>query len=236
MRWANARVRARASRARTRGRAHTLPTSARQRCNPPVELQRGQHRGDFISTHVGARHQRVKVDGIVAERFQQLRVQGFSQLLVRRRCIDDARGGSQADLGQHVVRGLDELRAFADQPMRPFRERRMNGTGNGEHVAALLARKSRGDERARRQRCLDDEHTAGQTAQQAIAPRKVFLPRRRSGPILGEQCSAFRDCARQRSIARRVDAIGAGANDGNRRSRTGESAFVRRRVDAEREP
>ena len=53
------------------------------------------------------------------------------------------------ELVENIGRGLDEFRAFANQLVTTLRERRMDRTGNREHVAALVTGEPRGDERSR---------------------------------------------------------------------------------------
>ena len=78
----------------------------------------------------------------------------------RRRRAGRRAARDDPELVEDVLRGLDELRAFANEPVPAFRERRMDRARQREHFAPLLAGESRGDERAGRQRCLDDEHAA----------------------------------------------------------------------------
>ena len=69
-----------------------------------------------------------------------------------------------------------------------------------------------------------------------VAPRKILLARRRARQELGHDAARVGDTPREVAIARRVDAIGARADDRERRGRRPERAFVRGGVDAERQP
>ena len=117
-----------------------LPAAARQRSDAPGELERHQSGGDRFGRRARARDERVDVDRIIAHRREHR---------TRRRVGGRSRAGgvgtaasacADPQLVEHVLRGFDELRAFADQLVAAFRERRMNRAGNREDLAALLAR------------------------------------------------------------------------------------------------
>src|SRR2546429_9918021 len=110
----------------------------------------------------------------------------------------------------------------------------MDRAGNREYIAPLFACKARGDERARRQRRLDNQYAADHSAQQTIAPRKILLERWRSRWILGKKRATHGDRARELAMARRIDAIEPGSDDGNRRTVAREGALVRGRIDTDR--
>jgi hypothetical protein len=79
----------------------------------------------------------------------------------------------------------------------------------------------------RRQRGLHHQHTAG-SADEAVAARKILL----LGGVPGgtrRSSSAFGDPMREFAIGRRIDAIEAGADDGERRTGGGQRAGARQR-------
>ena len=205
---AYARTRAQAMRAgcaeRARGRRPQRSCAASGRRAAPRRARRARARVSAAATSSAAqpraRDQRVEVDRIVAQRVEQRAHARRRRAAVRRVATSAATAPAMPQLLEHVLRGLDELRAFADQLVTALRERRMDRAGNREHVAALLAGEARGDERARRQRRLDDEHAAREPADQAIAARKVLLARRRAGRELGQRAPprAAISCARSR--------------------------------------
>ena len=119
--------------------------------------------------------------------------------------------------------------------MATFRQRRMDGTRNGKHLAALLQGIARGDQRATLQRRFYDQAAARQSADQPVTPRKIGGERGRAQCEFGDQGPLFGKLVRQVTIARRVDDIESGADHGNRRRRGGETAQVSGRIDAQRQ-
>src|SRR6185295_6376541 len=132
----------------------------------------------------------------------------------------------KTELREYVLRSLDELRAFADQLVAAAGKRRVDGARDRENVAALFARPSRSDERAGRERSLDDEHAARHAADQSIAPRKIFGSRGRPRNELGDDATRFRDPSREFAVSCRIDAIGTRADERERRSFGRERALV----------
>src|SRR5439155_8706571 len=133
-------------------------------------------------------------------------------------------------------RGLDELRAFAQQLVTPFGERRMDRARQREHFAALLACEPCCDERTRRNRRFDHKNATRKPADDAIAAREVLRKRRRARRELGNDETAHGEVVREIPIRSRIDAIGTGSGDGDAASLAVERAAMRGRVDAEREP
>ena len=183
----------------------------------------------------GARRERVDIRGIVSERAQHRAHGGvgFGACVRGRhaRCAAD-----DTEFVEDVLRRLDELRAFANQLVPALRERGMDRTRQGEHFAALFAGESRGDERAGRERCLHHEHATGQAAHESVAPREILLLRRRADREFGDHEAARREIVREVAIARRVNAVGPGADDGDAAAGAGETAAMRRGIDAGRKP
>jgi hypothetical protein len=111
----------------------------------------------------------------------------------------------------------------------------MDRAGNREYIATLIARESRRDERSGRQRRFDDEDAAGEAADQAIALREVLPARGRARQVFRNERAFACDALREVAVARRVDAIEAGADDRQRRRVASERALVRCGVDADRQ-
>src|SRR4029079_15178101 len=159
---------------------NALERSSRELRDLAGELELDQRDRYRAGVEPGAFGKQVDVGRIVA----QLREDPRSIALGRRRAARQRAGGSprrgQAQLFQDILRRLDELGAFLDQAMAPFRKRRMNRAGNRKHFAALLRGKARSDERAAVQRRLDDQDTADKAADHAIAAREISRQRGRA--------------------------------------------------------
>src|SRR5262245_45738556 len=135
-----------------------------------VELQTQQLGSNLFGRQSGARAKRVDVDWIVAHVGEQARVRRRRDVFGRRGV---PAGAESAELGEHVLGRLDELGTRLDERVAPLGERRVNRTGHREHLAALIGRGSRGDERAGGERRLDDEAAARKAADEPVATRKV---------------------------------------------------------------
>src|SRR5258708_3435592 len=133
---------------------------------------------------------------------------------------------------EHVLRGFNELRSIADQPMSALGEGGVDGPGNREHFAPLLCREARGDERAAVQCGFDYEHTSGEAADHAVSPGKVLRQRRGTERKLGGDTALALEALLERTVRRRVIVIDPGADDCKAASSGGESAPMRRGVDA----
>src|SRR5947207_13835339 len=102
----------------------------------------------------------------------------------------------------------------------------MDRPGNRKYFASLLARVTRGDKRTRLECRLDDQHTFRETADQSIASRKILFPGGCPGRKFGEEPALVGNPVRKIAMARRIHAIKAGADDGERRPRAEERPFV----------
>ena len=101
-----------------------------------------------------------------------------------------------------------------------------------QHVAPLLERGFRRDERAALQRRLDDDDGAREAADDAIAQREMPRARRRAGRELADNRAAFEDLPRERGVLRRVDHVGAAPQNRDRAPRSVEGAAMGRGVHA----
>src|SRR5215472_10683996 len=124
---ANARVRALAREAceRLLRPGDTLPASSGKTCNDALELKRGQRGDDLRRSEPGPRDERIDVGRIVTECADdraRVGIGGFA-LFVRFDALLCGRR-PQRELFEDVLRSLDELRSFADQPMAALRKRR----------------------------------------------------------------------------------------------------------------
>jgi len=146
------------------------------------------------------------------------------------------RGDSRRQLLEDVVRGLDQLRALADQPMAAARKRCVDRAGNREHVSPGFGSEPRSDQRTRLQRGLDDQRAACEPGDDAVAAREVVAERRRAERQLADEGAVRGDAMRQVEVAARIDPVEPRADDRDRAGRGFERSFVRRAVDAEREP
>ncbi len=114
---------------------------------------------------------------------------------------------------EHVLRRLDQLGAILDEAVAAFGEWRVDRTGNRKHVAPLLRGEARGDQRAAGERRLDDQHAARETADQPVAARKVARKRRRAQREFRNDAALSGEPVREVAVARRIDAVDAGADD-----------------------
>src|SRR5262249_35053974 len=133
----------------------------------------------------------------------------------------------QRELFEDVLRSLDELRSFADQPMAALRKRRVDRAGEREDLASLLGGEPCGDQRPRVERCFDDEDAAGEAAYEAIPLRKILLERRRARSELRNHKTAGDELVREIAIARRIDPIGSRADHRNAASCMAKPAAMR---------
>src|SRR5258706_5821489 len=108
----------------------------------------------------------------------------------------------------------------------------MDGSWNSEHFATLLESIARGDQRTTLERRLHYQASAGQPADQPVAPRKIGGKRGRTQCEFGYQGAFLGKPMCQIAIACRVNDIQAGTDYGDRRRQCGESAGVRGGIDA----
>ena len=106
---------------------------------------------------------------------------------------------------------------------------------HGEHVASLLERRSRGDERTALLACLDDDDRARQSADDAVAKRKEPRLRRRAGHALADDRAVLLDVARERRVLGRIDHVKSRSEHGDGDAARRQRAAMRRGIDAARE-
>jgi len=112
-----------------------------------------------------------------------------------------------------VLPRLHQLCALPDQRMAAARQRRMDGTGNGEYLAPKLRRQPCGNQRATLFGRFDHQHALRQPGHNAVALWKVIRQRFGSQRILGHQRPAiFHDAMRQLQIGRRIHDVQPGAH------------------------
>jgi hypothetical protein len=150
--------------------------------------------------------------------------------------LETKTGEKGAEFREYVLCVLDELGALADETVTATRQRAVDRAGNRKHLASLLGREPRGDERSARQRCLDDERPHREPADDAIAAREVLGERWHAGRKLGDERAVRGDLARERCVFAGIDAIGATALHRDRAASASERTAMARGVDAEREP
>ena len=152
-----------------------------------IEFEHQQHRGKRRGRQSRARDELVERGRRVLERGEQARVcRDRARAMVRawcgRRRASSKRsrrpsGEQPADRVQvldDLLRGLDELRTIADQPMAAVRQRVVDRAGQREDLAALLGGQARGDQRSRVQAGLDHERAQAQAGDDAVAAREML--------------------------------------------------------------
>ena len=91
--------------------------------------------------------------------------------------------------------------------MAAARLRRVDGAGDGKHLAPQLQGLVGGDQRARRQRRLHHQAALAERGDQAVALRKVRRQRWRAQRVFADQAAAQRHFLGQRLVALGVDAV-----------------------------
>src|SRR5919197_4338099 len=86
---------------------------------------------------------------------------------------------------------------------------------HGEHVASLLERRARGDQRTALLARLDDHDGARQSADDAVAKRKQPRLRRRAGHALAEDRAVLLDVTRERRMLGRIDHVESRSEHGH---------------------
>src|SRR5262245_25747530 len=80
--------------------------------------------------------------------------------------------GERSELFEHVIDGLDQLGAVANQAVTAPRRAAIDAAGNGKDFAALFHGVASRDERARAIGSLDDDHTEGESGDNSVSLRK----------------------------------------------------------------
>src|SRR5258708_34979310 len=141
-----------------------LEPASRERLDAPLDFQARQAGGECSSVQAAAL--RELVDGCRREADGVEQRIGLSSGL--------ARGlfalWGDAELFKHVIGILHQLRALLDEPMASLGKRRVDRARDREHVAILVRRAPRRDERAAaRHRGLYHQHAAGKPTDETIA-------------------------------------------------------------------
>ena len=85
-----------------------------------------------------------------------------------RRGSSSTRPRPSASASSNVVRALDQGSPLANQAVGPARARVQRRAGDRHHLASLLQREPRRDQRAGARRALDHHHAAGQPCDDAV--------------------------------------------------------------------
>ena len=134
---------------------------------------------------------------------------------------------------QHVVRGFNQLRAFAQQRVATAGQCGVDRTRDRKDLAPEIGRQSRGDQRATLGRRLNHQNPLGGGGDETISPREVALVRRRTEcQFARDGATALDDRARQSVVSGRVDAVDSGADERDRAAALAERALVGRTVNA----
>ena len=94
---------------------------------------------------------------------------------------------SPAEFSQDIVRTLDDLCAVLQQRMRAAVPATQDAAGHRHHVATLLERVSRRNERTAPFRCFDDDNGQRDPTDQTIPQREVLRKRRAARAQLADQ-------------------------------------------------
>ena len=108
--------------------------------------------------------------------------------------------------------------------------------GHRQHVAPLLERAARGDERPALFARFDDHDGAREPADDPVAQREQIRERRRSRHELARDRAVLLHLARERRVLRRIHDVHARAHDPDGDAAGRQRAAVRGRVDAARQP
>ena len=139
---------------------------------------------------------------------------------VARETLDGGRDGSTDALDpvrlEHVRGRGDRRRAEPEQRVRPGRDRRRDLAGHDHHLAAVLEREVRRDQRSRPLACLDDDGRGAEAGDDPVprreSPRRGLDARlvlRHDQPRLG-------DPAGELAVRGRVVAVDPAAEHGDR--------------------
>jgi hypothetical protein len=84
------------------------------------------------------------------------------------------RFGKIAEFFEYILGSFDQFGALFDQFVTAAGDRRMNRTGNGKNLAALLGREAGGDQRTAFRGRFDDQHAARQAGNDPVATRESW--------------------------------------------------------------
>src|SRR6184192_1137546 len=137
---------------------------------------------------------------------------------------------------QHILYGLHEFCAVLDELMTADGEWVLDTPRDAEHLASLLARHARRDQRAAALRRLNHNDAEAKAADDAIAHRKPTRQRQRPVLGLGDNGARRGDRLRQLRVLGRIDPVQSRCHDGDRWTPPLQGAPVRRGIDATGQP
>ena len=138
---------------------------------------------------------------------------------------------SESKLSENVARRFYNGRAIAQQGMGTAVPAAKHIAGYGQHVASLLERTARGDERAALLSRFDDDDGSSQAADDAVAEGEEPAPRPCARHQLGRDAAAHLYLSSERRVLGRVDDIDSRSEDADRASAGLERSAVRGRID-----
>src|SRR6266851_2858523 len=137
---------------------------------------------------------------------------------------------------QHILHGLHELRSVLDELMTTDREWILDTSRDAKHLASLLQRHARGDQRAAALRRLNHYHAEAEAADDPIAHREATRYGQRPVLGLGNHRAGRRNRQRQLGMFRGIDPVEPGRHHGNGWTLPFQCPAVRRRIDPTGQP
>ena len=120
---------------------------------------------------------------------------------------------------EYVVRAFDQSGALANQQVGAAGARIEGRAWNGHHLAPLLQRKTRRDQRTRAGRALDHHRTACEPRNDAVAAREVAPRRHGAERRLRDHCALLQKPLEEGAVLLGIDHIDAAAHDRDRAGR-----------------
>ena len=143
----------------------------------------------------------------------------------------------QAAVFAHQRVRIAQQRGFSlfDQLVARLGLRRVQRAGHGVHIAPLIERVPRGDERARAVAArLDDHRRDRKAAEDAVAGVVMLAPRLGAGRVFADDRAREQDVAHQAAVLRRIAHIRPAGQHGDRQAARAQRAAVCGPVVAER--
>ncbi len=111
----------------------------------------------------------------------------------------------------------------------------MDRAGDGEYLASGFGGQPCGNQRTATRRGLDHQATQAKPGDKTVAAGKIGRQRRGAEREFAEDHAIVHNRAGQRLVARRIQTVGAGADDGHGAGRRAEPAAMSGGVDAQRQ-